>query len=488
MTTVAEALQIGWKRQQGGDVRGAELMYRQVLQVAPRDENAWCFLGMACHDQGRYEEAVDAYRQALRLRANFPVALSNLGNTLKQLGRLDESEASCREALRYQPDYSTAHNNLGVTLVAQGRLVEASHSFERALKLMPNDVVAHANLGAVQVRQGRLDEGTANARRALQINPAYADAHKNQAIVQLLLGDFQHGWAEYEWRWRCPGARLPNLVQPRWNGEPLAGRTLLLHWEQGLGDTIQFVRYARLLRNRYQARIVVCCQKPLRSLLRWCEGIDLLVGDDEPLPAYDSWTPLLSIPGILGTELATIPAECGYLRPDPALVARWQPRLAAIHGFRIGICWQGSSDFHADRQRSIPLRHFAELAQIPGVRLISLQRGLGQRQVDELRGRFEVVTFPDLDTEHGPFLDTAAIVPQLDLVVTADTSIGHLAGALRVPTGLALSVSPDWRWLLDREDSPWYPTARLFRQTRLDDWPGVFACIAREVGKRIERT
>jgi FkbM family methyltransferase len=481
MPSVAEALQIGWRRHQAGDVAAAENIYRQVLQVAPHDENAWCFLGMACHDQSRYDEALQAYDQALRIKANFPVALNNLANTLKQLGRLEEAVTRCREALRYKPDYGTAHNNLGVALVAQGRLAEASASFQKALELMPNDAVARTNLGATFVRQGRFGEGSEAALQVLRANPNYAEAHKNQAIVWLLLGDFERGWPEYEWRWRCPGSTLPSHVQPLWDGSPVAGRTLLLFAEQGLGDTLQFVRYAAILREQ-GAQTIVACQRPLLRLLQSCPGIDQLVDQKATPPVFDVAVPLLSIPGLLRTTASSIPASIPYLSAAPHLVARWRARLASLPGYKVGIAWQGSAGFHADRQRSIPLAAFAPLGAVPGVHLISLQKGYGAEQVAQLRGAFEVVDYAhELDEVEGPFMDTAAIIANLDLVVTADTSIAHLAGALGVPVWIALSISPDWRWLLDREDSPWYPTARLFRQRTLGDWDEVFGRMAAEL-------
>jgi Flp pilus assembly protein TadD len=359
MPTVDEALQIGWKQHQAGNVRGAEDIYRQVLAVAPGNENAWCFLGMACHDQGRYDEAATAYREAIRLKPNFPVALSNFGNTLKQQGKLSEAEASCREALRYKPDYSTAYNNLGVVLVAQGRLEAAAATFEKSLSLMPNDAVAQANLGAALVRQGKFNEGTEISQRALRINPNYAEAHKNLAIVWLLLGDFQRGWPEYEWRWRCPGSAPPEVRGPRWEGEPVAGRRILLHWEQGLGDTVHFVRFARHLK-RQGAQVIVCCQKPLKPLLSRCAGIDELVAAGEPLPPFDFWCPLLSVPGVLQLTAETIPGDVGYIEPDPELVQKWRRRLENYPGFRIGICWQGST--HPGRAADKPTEGFRHRA------------------------------------------------------------------------------------------------------------------------------
>lgn len=486
MPTIDEALQIGWKKHQAGDLRNAEHVYRQVLQAAPKNANAWCFLGMAYHDQQRYEEAVDAYHKALEIQPKFPVALSNLGNTLKQQGRPEEAEKSCLEALRLKPDYSTAHNNLGVALVAQGRLQEAAEVFEKALALMPDDAVAHANLSAALMRQGKYSEAEANSKQALSLNPNYAEAHKNQGIVWLLLGEFERGWPEYEWRWQCPGCSMPKYKQPMWDGSPLDGKRILLHHEQGLGDTIQFVRYAPIFAQQ-GARVIVKTQKPLMKLLASCDGIDTLVCDDKDLPDFDVHVPMLSVPGLLHTDFDSIAANVPYLYPDASLVDHWREQLAKYDGFKVGIAWQGSPDFHADIQRSVPLQYFHRLASIPGVRLFSLQKGHGAEQLDEVPDGIEVIDFGDeLDAQAGPFMDTAAIMKNLDLMITSDTSVPHLAGALGVPTWVALPLSPDWRWFLEREDCPWYPTMRLFRQKELGNWDDVFDRIARELASVLQ--
>jgi len=486
MPTIEEALQIGWKQHQSGDVRGAEHVYRQVLQVAESNENAWCFLGMVCHDQARYDDAVEAYRRALDLRANFPIVHSNLGNTLKQLGRLDDAIASCQRALEYDPDYSTAYNNLGVAYVAKGDLDAAKATFEKSLELMPDGVVAHSNLAAALVRQGDFAGGTAQSEAALKIDPKYAEAHKNLAIVWLLLGDFERGWPEYEWRWRCPGNSLPKVGGAMWDGGALRDRTILLVAEQGLGDTLHFIRYGKMLQQQ-GAHVIVAAQKLLLPILAKCTGVDQLVELDGTYPAFDTWAPLVTVPGLVKTTIPSIPADIPYLTADPTLVRTWSDRLAQYQGFRIGITWQGSAEFHADRQRSIALPLFAALADIPGVQLFSLQKGFGSEQIAALDGQFDVVDFgDDLDATAGPFMDTAAIMKCMDLVVSSDTSVPHLAGALGVETWLALSFSPDWRWLLDRDDSPWYPSIRLFRQQTLGDWDEVFRRIAAELRPRVE--
>jgi hypothetical protein len=299
----------------------------------------------------------------------------------------------------------------------------------------------------------------------------------------LVAEDYERGWPAYEGRLRIPGfVPQPNI--PRWKGEPLAGRTLMLLAEQGLGDTIHFVRYARALKKQ-GARIVLACQAALGRLLASAPGVDELyiLGSAGELPPCDFCIPLLSVPGALGTTAATIPREVPYLSADPELVARWRADLAGVDGFKIGIAWQGSRSFDLDRWRSIPLAQFAPLARLPGVRLISLQKGFGSEQV-------ALVDFPVLDIAGrldevaGPFLDTAAVIRNLDLVVTANTAIAHLAGALGVPVWLALQFSPDWRWLRDRDDSPWYPTMRLFRQTAIGQWSDVFKRIAKAIPPR----
>ncbi len=277
-----------------------------------------------------------------------------------------------------------------------------------------------------------------------------------------------------------PGFATQHSI-PRWTGEPLAGRSLLLFAEQGLGDTFHFIRYARMLKAR-GARIVLACQAALGRLLAAHPDLDelFILGSAEELPRSDFYLPLLSAPGTFRTDASTIPREVPYLRADPELTDQWRQELASIDGFKIGIAWQGSRDFPLDRWRSIPLAHFAPLASLPGVRLISLQKGFGSEQVATVD--FPVQDLSDrLDEVAGPFMDTAAVIRGVDLVVSSDTAIAHLAGALGVSVWVALPFSPNWRWLLGRDDSPWYPTMRLFRQSTLDGWADVFERIAKAV-------
>jgi hypothetical protein len=290
----------------------------------------------------------------------------------------------------------------------------------------------------------------------------------------LLLGHFDEGWREFEWRWKTGQLLSRNFPQPMWTGESLPGKTILLHAEQGLGDTIQFIRYALPVKS-LGGTVVVECQPPLKKLLRNCPGIDRLVGCGEELPTFDCHAPFLSLPRVLQTTLPTIPANVPYLLPDAALVAEWRTKLAAVSGFRIGINWHGRGGQGRFRQRDIPPHLFSSLTQVPGVRLISLQKSHDRDEGPASNADSSIIHLGgDIDDSHGAFMDTAAIMLNLDLVITSDTAIPHLAGALGVPVWLALPHIPDWRWLLNRADSPWYPTLRIFRQNRPGNWSEVF--------------
>ncbi|HEY7308161.1 MAG TPA: DUF6165 family protein [Gemmataceae bacterium] len=417
--------------------------YRRALDLQPSSALFLVNLANALTAQGKSEEAVPYYRRAVRLDPAEAVYLSNLGNALTLTGRPDEAETYCRQALRLKPDFADAYHNLGIALGARGEIAQA-------LK--------------------------ANAH-ALRLNPEHIGAHNCQAMWRLQMGDLARGWEEYEWRWKKPKISSRTFSQPLWDGSPLDGRTILIHAEQGLGDTLQFIRYAALVKRR-GATVIVECQPALTQLLAGCPGIDRLVPRGAALPPCDVQVPLLSLPRLFGTTLATVPADVPYLFADAALIERWRRELSGAAGVKIGIAWQGNPRFPADCMRSVPLTHFTPLAQVDGVCLYSLQKGTGREQLRAAAGYLPAIDLADRLDEGGGFLDTAAVMKNLDLVVTSDTAIAHLAGALGVPVWVALALGADWRFLLRREDSPWYPTMRLFRQTRLGDWDGVFQRIA----------
>ncbi|MEY4177181.1 MAG: hypothetical protein RLY70_755 [Planctomycetota bacterium] len=432
----------------------------------------------------RVEEAIAAHREALRIRPNFVNAMVNLGVLLSDQRRFEEARTLVEKARELRPDIPEVHNNLGTIYKSLGHLKEAESCFLKALQLRPKYANAHYNLGNVFLEWARWDDAEASFERALAVAPHYAEPRFERGVVRLTRGQFAAGWDDYEYRWEMRNGRKTKRTFdiPAWNGEPLAGRRLLIYTEQGFGDTFQFLRYADQVKRLGAAYVAVECQPKLLPLLRTLPGVDQWVPRGEPLPNCDLQVAMMSLPRLCGTRLDSIPASVPYLTASPKLLNAWRERLSRWPGFRIGIAWQGSPTNLRDLGRSIPLRFFEPLARVPGVRLISLQRGTGVEQLAELNGRFPVETLgDDVDAAAGGFMDTAAIVKTLDLVVSSDTSLVHLCGALGANVWVALSYAPEWRWLIDREDSPWYPTMRLKRQRTLGDWDELFKRIAAEV-------
>jgi len=475
---------LGIMLREAGKLEEAAASFREAIRLQPDSAPAHVNLAealIALPDQARRAEAVSICQQALRLKPDYAGAHYNLGLALYKLGRLEEAVSSYRETLRLKPDFAEAYNNLGAALHEQGRIEEAVSSYREAIRCNPAFTAAHANLGRSLCGVGKLEEALNSCEQAIRLNPEYVAAHFNRAICWLLLGDFERGWPEFEWRWKTEEAVPPPFPRAPWDGSSLTGRTILLHAEQGLGDTIQFVRYASLVKKR-GGTVLVRCPQALVRLLSTARGIDRLIPENSPVPAFDVEAALLSLPKVFGTSLATIPAEIPYLFVDPELAEQWRRELERYPGFRIGIAWQGNPKHTNDRQRSFPLEHFAPVAGLDGVRLFSLQKGPGQEQLPRLGDRFAVVDLASrLGESADSFMDAAAVMKNLDLVITVDSAVAHLAGALGVPVWVALPVARDWRWLLEREDSPWYPTMRLFRQRRCGDWAEVFEWIAAEL-------
>jgi tetratricopeptide (TPR) repeat protein len=461
--------------------------FRTAMRLVPNLPEAHTDLAGALRKQGNLEEAERCVREAVRLRPDFARAHNELGLILSERGRPDEGIPHLHEALRLQPVYSDAYNNLGCAHASRERYTEAEDAFRRALELEPGFANACYNLGNALSDQGKFAEALACFARALRLKTHFPEAHFNRALLLLLVGNFAEGWPEYEWRWYQPGADRRPLPKPEWDGSSLEGKTILLRAEQGLGDAIQFIRYAPLLRQR-GATVIVECHEPLASLLGTCPGVDRALPRGAPLPDFDVHAPLLSLPRLFGTTADNILATVPYLFPDESKVEHRRRELQAVSEFKVGIAWRGNPKHHRDRFRSIPLEEFAVLARVPGVRLYSLQRGEGSEQIERIRDRFSV-TDPSAGKSEGEwtFQDAAALVKNLDLVVSCDSALVHLAGALAVPVWVALPLIPDWRWLLDREDSPWYPTLRLFRKTRLYEWTDVFARMAEALAKLTQR-
>jgi tetratricopeptide (TPR) repeat protein len=471
-----------------GRPQEAQASFERALGLDPGSAETRLHLGTALAEQRRLGEAAARFREALRLRPDHAEAHLRLAAALEGQGQLDEAEAHYRALLGLRPEHADGHNALGILLARQGRQEEALAHFAAVLRIDPGQARAHNNLGAGLCELGRPAEALAHFERAVELWPDYAEAHKSLGMLWLLQGDFARGWAEYEWRWRCQDFRPRAGPQPLWDGGPLGGKTVLLQAEQGIGDTIQFVRYAPLVKQR-GGRVLLEGSRSLLPLLRTCPGVDACVPAGEAAPDFAVHLPLLSLPRVLGTTPATVPARVPYLAAEPDLVQRWRRELSCLGGLKVGLVWQGSPKNAADRRRSIPLGQFEPLARVEGVRLVSLQKGPGAEQLADVTGRFAVADYGSrLDVRTGAFQETAAALTNLDLLVSCDTAAAHLAGALAVPVWLALSFAADWRWLLGREDSAWYPTMRLFRQERLGEWGPVFARMAEALRQRVGQT
>jgi len=432
-----------WRVHQQGNLAAARQTYEEVLRKEPNNANAWCYLGIVLHDQRDYANAVDAYQKAIAIQPTFPIALNNLGNSLRYLGRIDEADQRFAQAILIKPDYFNAYRNRGTLHAWTGRIDLALKYYADAMRFQPQDAELHRNLG----------------------------------VINLLQGNFEVGWDEYRHRWNCREAIPHAYSQPKWTGQDLQGKTILLYAEQGLGDTLHFVRYAKILQDR-GAKTIVHAQPQLTAILQGCPGITSLVPNSWKVDApFDYHCSLIDVADVLKTYLSNIPGNVPYIHIPENLVSFWKRKLNEIFPpakRRIGIVWQGNPDHQADMFRSFPLASLEPLSQLDDVQLISLQFGRGSEQIQQWTQNKPIYTLPkDIDRSSGAFMDTAAILHHLDWIVTSDTSMAHLAGALARPTLILLGFTPDWRWLLDRQDSPWYPTAKLVRQRTIGQWHAV---------------
>ncbi|MGC2461142.1 MAG: tetratricopeptide repeat-containing glycosyltransferase family protein, partial [Steroidobacteraceae bacterium] len=453
------------------------------MAIALKSDYAGAFnnRGRALQELTRLDEALASYDTALALKPDYTEALNNRGNTLQELQQLDEALASYDKALALKPDYAEALNNRGKALQALQRLDEALTSYDRALAVRPDYAEALSNRGWTLHELRRLDEALASYDRALTVRPDYAEAHYDEALCRLLIGDFDRGWEKNEWRWETGQARnrKRNFAQLQWIGSnEVAGKTVLLHAEQGFGDTIQFCRYVPLVARR-AARVVLEVQRPLYELMSTLPGAAQIVVSGEPLPDFDIHCPLLSLPLAFGTRLETIPSETPYLSAPEGKTSAWRDRLGKHEKLRVGLVWAGNPRKqlpHAnriDRQRSIAFDRLAPLFQVTECQFYSLQKG--DDAVTQLRHSALHQHVIDWTEDLHDFSDTAALIENLDVIIAVDTSVAHLAGALGKPIWLVNRYNTCWRWLLDRDDSPWYPTLRQFRQPSPGDWISVIS-------------
>ncbi len=462
---------LGAAFQELGNLDEAILNYKKAISLRPDNVKAHNNLGTALKKQSRLEESLKSYNRAIELSPDYAEAYNNLGNTLQSLNRLDEAITNFRRAISIRPHYAEAHYNCGSALAEHQKLDEAFICYRRAIAIKPDYAEAHNNLGITLQEQGRIVEATASYSRAIELKPDYAEAHFNRSLISLLKASFKDGWQEYEWRLQTKSYAQRSFLQPMWDGSPLKDKTILIHSEQGIGDNIQFVRYLPMV-QALGGRVIFECLPELVQLLKHCAGIDTIISKDPSgnlSEQFDVHMPLLSIPRVFDT----IPSNGPYIMPDSIRVMKWRNLLEINEkSIKIGLVWASSPENKKlYLKKSCKLNHFETISEIPGLSFYSLQKGPASTEIHDAPNNMKII---NLDNELKDFADTAAVIANLDIVISVDTSVAHLAGAIGKPVWTLLPFVPDWRWLLERDDSPWYPSMRLFRQTKMYEWDGVF--------------
>ncbi len=451
---------LGLALAQTGQLEVAANALRQAATLNPNSTDVHNNLGSVLGRLNRLPEAEAAFRKSVALQPQNASALNNLGLALQKLGRLDEALAAFNQAAKLKPDYAEYLNNLGMTLGDTGHLEEALATFRQVIALNPNHAQYFYHMGIALEDLNRPQDALAAYQQAITLNPNHPESHMSTGIVRLLLGDLATGWKEYEWRAKCPQIPMQrNIPQPQWTGDDPNGKTILLHWEQGLGDTIQFIRYAPLIAAR-GATVLLKCQPELEILMKTVDGITAIATDEKNLPPFQFHCPLASLPLAFGTTLETIPAKIPYVTAPPDRIKAWRNRLdPADSRIRVGLSWAGQPKHRNDRRRSMRLEQFSPLAEVKSARFFSLQKGMAATQSSAPPPGMDFVDWtPDLHN----FAETAALITNLDLIICVDTSVAHLAGAMGKPVWLLLPFVPDWRWMENRTDSPWYPTLKSF--------------------------
>jgi tetratricopeptide (TPR) repeat protein len=453
--------------------------YDAALALAPNRCDVHVNRGTVLLNLDRIDEALLSFDKGLAVEPENFTALINRGHACIKDKRFDEAVASYDKVLAVNPDEATVLTERGVALAELGRFDESLACHEHALRVAPHIVAAHVNRGNALLKQARMEEALASYSEALALDPENGEANFNASLVRLCTGDLREGWQQYEYRWKKKqlAAHRRTFPQPMWQGEKdLHGKTVLLHAEQGVGDTLQFARYVPLM-AALGAKVVLAVQPSLKALMFAVPGVSLVLTDGEPLPEFDLHCPLLSLPLGFETDLATIPATIPYLWPYQERLTKWREKMPHNGRVSVGICWAGNPTHLNDRHRSMPLERLAAVLTLSGLNFVSVQKDVSEADAKILRDHNVV----ELGRGFNDFTDTAAVIAMLDLVISVDTSVAHLAGAMGKAVALLVPFSPDWRWLLDRTDSPWYPTMRLFRQTAISDWSGPLDQLRREL-------
>jgi Flp pilus assembly protein TadD len=506
--TIQEALNQALTDHRNGLLREAEVLYRQVLAVAPDHPDALHLLGVIASQAGRHDLAADlilraihrnptaaeyhanlglalaamnqfsqaiaAYQQAIALRPDFPDALNNLGKAHDLSGQTAQAVECYRRAIALKPDFASAHSNLAQALCMAGETDAAIAALQQTIALAPQSAQAYNNLGNAFYRKGDPVAAEQACRNALILRPDLPDAHLNLAVALLMQGKLPEGFKEYAWRSRVQGTMVPrrSFMQPRWDGSELLGRRILLHVEQGFGDMIQFIRYVPMVVQR-GGKVIVDCPEQFIRLLSGQFDVGHWITNLSESVQFEVHCPLLDLPMVFETSLESIPSDVPYIKAEARLADRWRDRLCSAtqstndKPMHVGLAWAGSLAHANDRKRSMTLSTLAPLAEIDNLHFISLQKGPGAVEASNPPGPMNLT---DWTPELNDFADTAALIANLDLIITIDSAVAHLAGAMGKPVWLLLPFLPDWRWMMHREDSPWYPTMRLFRQPAPGDW------------------
>jgi len=468
-------LAIAFQAYQKGQLAEAERLYRQVLQQQPDEADALHVLSVILCQTKQLEEAETLIQRLVELKPEFIDGWRNLGGVLQEQRRFEAAIASYERALALDPNHADVHQNLSAVLLEIDRPTAAISHAQRLIELKPTSADAYFNLGYALRRAGQVEAAIHCYRQAIALNPDMALAHKNLGHALLLMGDFEAGFQEIEWRWQQPGWARRGFTQPEWDGSDLTGKTILLYAEQGMGDTLQFIRYVPLVKAK-GGQVMVECQAELIPLLTQLPDCDRLIPQDAPLPTFDVHAPLMSLPRIFGTTVETVPVQIPYIKAAGR-------RQEADGNFQVGIVWAGNPSHRNDRFRSSSLEAFQPLFEVANVSFYSLQKGTAAQQL-QVGSNYPV---EDLSDRLETFVDTATAIAALDLVITVDTAVAHLAGAMGKPVWVLLMFAADWRWIIHRDDTPWYPTMRLFRQTSPGDWAGVFERVKEALKQEVSK-
>ena len=484
-SSAAGYYELGGLKLAANDISGAIAAYHKCLTLAPPTAAVYNNLGTALIKAGQFAAAVPVLEAALALQPRYARALVNLGKALREVGRVADALSRLREALSIEADYVPALINFGDALAADGEIDTAQEALERAVRLAPGLAEARASLGIARLRAGKIDESVQMLTAAVDLAPQHAEAHMNLGHALFVAGDWQAAWPHFEYRFARPAYKAQQLKPPdlpRWDGTMSSETMIWLVGEQGLGDQIQFARYATLLAERGMRCTLACDPKLKRLLHDSTIGVPVESFDSIPHDTGTCWFPLMSLPAWHRTDRHSVPAAGDYLRADPARVAHWRARLPG-HGLRVALAWAGNPRMETGRHsgRSPPLESLAPLLEVSGIEFISLQKGAGEQQLDGVPFGQRIHRFADLDAGPDAFVDTAAILSSVDLLITSDSAIAHVAGALGVATWLCLMHEPDWRWMLDGGATPWYRSMRLFRQPARSNWGAVFVNVAQEL-------